>query len=489
VPTDHHDRGEHRDPELNLVRFTPSFQIRHRSHGFTLVELMIAMTISLLLLSALVAIFVNASKSTNEQAKTNSMIDNGRFAMQLLQSDIEHAGFWGGYVPQFDDLTSTVVPGDVPAAVPNPCQPYATWDSGFVMSLVGIAVQSYDTLPAGTGCLSPLAQRAGTDVLVVRHTELCVPGVGACDPAVAGALYFQNSFCGAEQNAGTAQTATANTITLASTASSIAGAYKSLVLHTLTGTGAGQFRRISSYSTSNVATVDLPWTVIPDGTTTYAFAYALGASSFPLYKRDCVGSGTPPTLPITAGTLADTRRYISNIYYISDLPNPDFPGQTVPTLVRSEFNVLGGVLAQQAPVPLIDGVEAFTVVLGLDTVSKSGAPIDYTQPTLWANPNNLVLPTNRGDGAPDVFVRCTTAAPCTAAQLMNSVAVRIYLLVRDRDTSPGYTDVKTYCIGEPAADGTCPVASQYTPSDAYKRHLYVTTIRITNVSGRRETPP
>jgi Tfp pilus assembly protein PilW len=450
---------------------------------------MIAMTISLLLISALVAVFVNASKSSNEQAKTNSMIDSGRFALQLLQNDIEHAGFWGGYVPQFDDLTSSAVPADVPAAVPNPCQSYGTWDSGYVMSLVGIAVQAYDTLPAGGGCLAPLAQRAGTDVLVVRHTEVCVVGVGNCDPPVAGALYFQSSFCGAEQNAGSAQTATANTITLANTASSTAGAYASLVLHTLTGTGAGQFRRVSAYNSSDVATVDLPWTVVPDGTTTYAFAYVLGTASFPLYKRDCLGTGSPATLPITAGTLSDQRKYISDIYYISNLPNPDFPGQNLPTLMRSQFDVLGGVLAQQAPVPLIDGVEAFTVVLGLDTVSKSGAPVDYTQPVAWADPNNLVLPTNRGDGAPDLFVRCTTAAPCTAYQLMNAVAVRIYALVRDRDTSPGYQDAKTYCIGEPAADGTCPVASQYTPNDSYKRHLFVTTIRINNVSGRRETPP
>src|ERR1700751_324524 len=123
------------------------------ARGFTLVELMIAMTISLLLMTALVAVFVNSSHSSNELAKTNAMIDNGRFAAQLLEGDIEHAGFWGGYVPQFDDLTATAVPGDVPAAVPNPCKPYATWDSAYVTAAIGIPVQSYDTLPAGGGCL------------------------------------------------------------------------------------------------------------------------------------------------------------------------------------------------------------------------------------------------------------------------------------------------------------------------------------------------
>src|SRR5215472_2074604 len=256
----------------HITRFPPQ---QRGARGFTLVELMIAMTISLLLMTALVAVFVNTSRSSNELAKTNSMIDNGRFAVQLLQSDIEHAGFWGGYVPQFDDLTSSAVPGDVPAAVPNPCQTYATWDSAYVTEAVGIPVQSYDTLPAGAGCLTPLVQVAGTDVLVVRHAEVCVPGVGNCDANVAGALYFQTSFCAAEQNAGSAQTASASTITLATTASTTAGAYVGMMLHTTGGTGAQQFRQVSAYNTSNLATVNLPWGIIPDATTTYAFAYVL----------------------------------------------------------------------------------------------------------------------------------------------------------------------------------------------------------------------
>jgi len=65
----------------HILRFPA--QLRS-AHGFTLVELMIAMTISLLLMTALVAVFVNSSRSSNELAKTNSMIDNGRFAAQLL---------------------------------------------------------------------------------------------------------------------------------------------------------------------------------------------------------------------------------------------------------------------------------------------------------------------------------------------------------------------------------------------------------------------
>jgi type IV pilus assembly protein PilW len=98
------------------------------------------MTISLLVLAALVSVFVNMSRSTNEMAKANSMIENGRFAVELLQDDLVHAGYWGGYVPQFDNLSSTAVPGDAPAAVPDPCAAYSTWDSAYRINILGTPV-------------------------------------------------------------------------------------------------------------------------------------------------------------------------------------------------------------------------------------------------------------------------------------------------------------------------------------------------------------
>jgi prepilin-type N-terminal cleavage/methylation domain-containing protein len=480
-----------------MPRFIASmaFQTRQgaRQHGFSLVELMIGMTISLFLMSALVGIFVNSSNSTRELAKANAMIDNGRLAIQLLQSDIEHAGYWGGYIPQWDDLTSSVVPTDTPTAVPNPCQAYASWDSNYLVSLIGIPIQTDDTLPVGAGCIAPATQHAGTDVLVVRHAEVCVPGAANCNADVAGALNFQTSLCSAEQNAGNVQmtaNAATNTVTLSSSASSVSGAYIGLMLHTTSGTGAGQFRQISAYNgATKVAAVTTPWTIGLDATTAYAFPYALATSSYPLHIRNCVGTGNPPTLPITGGTIADKRKFVSNLYYIADYPDPENATQIVPTLVRSQFDLVSGGLAHQAPVPLIDGVEAFKVVLGIDNVSKSGAAVDYSQAIAWADPNNLVLPTNRGDGAPDQYVRCTTAAPCSVSQLMNVVAAKIYILMRNREMTRGFSDTKTYCLGEPNPDGTCPTANRYTPNDNYKRHMFVTSVRIVNVSARRETPP
>src|SRR5258708_12660741 len=113
--------------DADVITTTPEWPLRPRvwaahrsSSGLTLIELMIAMTISLLVLAALVSVFVNMSRSTNEMAKANSLIENGRFAVELLQDDLVHAGYWGGYVPQSDNLSSPPLPADSPPPPPSP---------------------------------------------------------------------------------------------------------------------------------------------------------------------------------------------------------------------------------------------------------------------------------------------------------------------------------------------------------------------------------
>jgi type IV pilus assembly protein PilW len=193
------------------------------------------------------------------------------------------------------------------------------------------------------------------------------------------------------------------------------------------------------------------------------------------------------------------RKFVSNIFYIRDYA--DTAGDGVPTLVRSEFDPSGpAALAHQAAVALVPGIDRFAVELGIDNaVARCGlnTAVNYTQAVAKVDPASCVLntdatrntlPTNRGDGNPDQFIRCTTAAPCTAAQLANVVAVKLYVLVRNTETSAGYTDAKTYCMASLDSSGTCPAASVAGPfNDHYKRHIFTSTVRLTTVSGRRET--
>ena len=82
---------------------------------------MIALALGMLIMAAALAVYININSANSELAKVNSQIESGRFAMQLLENDVVHAGFWGTYVPEFDDLTFTGTPGDAPTAVPDPC--------------------------------------------------------------------------------------------------------------------------------------------------------------------------------------------------------------------------------------------------------------------------------------------------------------------------------------------------------------------------------
>lgn len=352
-----------------------------RVQGLSLIELMISIALGMVIVGALLALFLSVTRTNNEMAKMNRQIENGRFAIQLLQNDLVHAGFWGDFIPQFEDR-SVAVPGDVPKAIPDPCKDPADWNADDRNNLIGIPAQA----DAG-GCGVVTRQALGTDVLVVRHAEPTV-GSAVCD---AGDVCFQVSQCGLEITATPPQ------------------------------------------------------------------KYVLGTTGHTLHKKDCEGTGSPAVMPIKAGSAtALMRKFISNIYYVRD----DF------TLMRSEF-ANGAHLAAQ---PLIDGIQGFRVEYGIDNVGKNGAAVRYTGAV------------NRGDGVPDTYVSC---APCTFDQLTNIVTVRIYVLARSAEATTGYTDTKTYALGNTPAM----VPFVMGPfNDGFKRHVFTTTIRIVNPAGRRETP-
>jgi type IV pilus assembly protein PilW len=161
---------------------------RFATRGLTLVELLVAMGLGLVIITALVTLYANVTRSNQEMAKTNLLIENGRFAMQLLQEDVQLAGFWG----PLDPLEAT--------AIPNPCLAYASWGTGaaratYVNNLLAIAVQGYsDGSPYATcgGALANVVARS--DVLFVRHASTCAVGAG-CEGVGDTGPHIQVSGC------------------------------------------------------------------------------------------------------------------------------------------------------------------------------------------------------------------------------------------------------------------------------------------------------
>ena len=71
--------------------------LRSAQRGFSLVEMMIAMTIGLMIAAGLVTIFANTSNTQQELRRTSQQIENGRYAMDVLSQDIQVTGYFGSF--------------------------------------------------------------------------------------------------------------------------------------------------------------------------------------------------------------------------------------------------------------------------------------------------------------------------------------------------------------------------------------------------------
>jgi len=172
--------------------------------------------------------------------------------------------------------------------------------------------------------------------------------------------------------------------------------------------------------------------------------FKLDQSGFTLLEKDCV-----------AGNVRPVRQYHVHLYYIAACSvatgaNGTCAGgdKNVPTLKRVSLQT-GGTFSN--PEPLVEGIENMQIEYGLDTT---------------------------GDGYPDQY----KAKPASVAEWAQVASIRARLLARNTDTTPGFTDTKTYPLGL-QADGT-PLS--VTPGGAYRRHAYVEVVRVTNVGQRTE---
>ena len=161
----------------------------HRQRGMTLIELMISMTIGLILLAALTVLIVQQSSTQAELEKSSRQIENGRYAMYLLNEDVQMAGYYG-------EFSGTIaVPGPVPVAVPGALpDPCLTTASALEAAMV-FPVQGYDFPNASTvrpSCIAAANHVSGTDILVVRRVEPATSTLAVAAAAAGGQVYLQS---------------------------------------------------------------------------------------------------------------------------------------------------------------------------------------------------------------------------------------------------------------------------------------------------------
>ncbi len=102
------------------MKYFSSFKLK--TAGFTLVELMVAITISLIILAAVSSLFVSSKKTYTTQDRLARVQENGRFAMQFITRDLRMAGYTGCLnklilnTTYFNQSNTTVTTPDVPIA-------------------------------------------------------------------------------------------------------------------------------------------------------------------------------------------------------------------------------------------------------------------------------------------------------------------------------------------------------------------------------------
>ena len=158
---------------------TTKLKAPRHPRGYTIIEMMVAITISLIILAALVTLFAGNSRDRAQIALTNAQTENGRYALQIISDDLRDAGYFATFNP--GTVAATNAQLIVPATLPDPC---AT-DVPTLNNAVAIAVQGYDDGVNAPACL-PADLQPGTDILVVRRASTCAVGAAKRVQPVAG---------------------------------------------------------------------------------------------------------------------------------------------------------------------------------------------------------------------------------------------------------------------------------------------------------------
>lgn len=133
-----------------------------RQNGFTLVEILVALTLSVLLLAGTIQIFVSSKQAYRTQDALARLQESGRYATDLLATDIRKTGYTGCMAASQLNQPATGTGGV--ESILNPAASYG-WDpSQFIIGNDGSGGTWSPALDAAiTGV------KSGTDVITIRY--------------------------------------------------------------------------------------------------------------------------------------------------------------------------------------------------------------------------------------------------------------------------------------------------------------------------------
>jgi len=151
----------------------------YHCRGFSMVELMIALVITLILLAGIGQIFLSSKKSFVIQNNLARIQENGRYAMDVVASDLRRAGYWGGNA----DITTISGTQSINPAATESCSiaDPSNWARMLNRSIYGLDLTGNEK-PSDSGndysCLKDAGATAYVrgDVMLVRYAHASAVG-------------------------------------------------------------------------------------------------------------------------------------------------------------------------------------------------------------------------------------------------------------------------------------------------------------------------
>jgi len=144
----------------------------NKQHGFTLVELMIALVITLILMAGISQVFLSSKKSFTIQDTLARQQENGRYVLDTLGQDLRRAGYMGSLegVAVAGGTEGEVTENGTCAGNDN------TWGRMLGSRIYGMNDTNTSHLSGATYACIPSADHLRGDILVVRYQAPWIVG-------------------------------------------------------------------------------------------------------------------------------------------------------------------------------------------------------------------------------------------------------------------------------------------------------------------------
>jgi type IV pilus assembly protein PilW len=489
----------------SMQRRPAGADFRAAQRGFTLAEVLVALGIAAILMSALATIFASTVTTRQQVLRDGQKIESARFSLDTLSEDIRLAGYWGNYTPAggwasvkwqavtaFEkDSTATckVTPltagfknlGEVTAmsAAMRTALGIVSHSVTLPVPILGFEAHSGGVTQALTTNMTPClpSYLPGTDVLVIRRARTTQATAGAL---TAAKTYLQPSGCSSEIGSNDFRvglgTATFNLTRLGCASTPVAPIWELIT----------RVYYVASENESGDAVPTLKMIDLSGGSST-PVTIAPGVVDFHLeYGLDVSGTEWKATTAVTAG---EVRHASCNWTYATD-PVPT-PYKTTCRYTSNSAGNTGTISPSLNPrisvagtTTVSDGAITWTYA-GLVDGSVDDYAVSATSPQRYywdAGSSDIVTST------PAANTRGTALGSPWGSGMgwEDVVAVKLWVVVRDIESTAGYTNSKTYVLGSISIPAATINARAPSGSAAYRYKSSGATVKVVNSSGRRE---